>query len=344
MANRAYRNKEWLHRKYIDELWSQSEIAVYCDVSAGVVGKWLRKLEIPVRTISQANAGRKNGAWLNSPYKDYDMLYKLYITERKTLRDIAEIANVGLRTIARWINDHNIPTRSGKDKLVNHVVTHVPDVNKALRNLTYSWRQEVFERDGHKCRECESPDNLNAHHIVPFLIIRDQLIMEHGDIVDFSFDTEENRVLFVNTVKDDSRLHDVDNGLTLCETCHTSEHRRLKSLKKLMLYVYSAKVIDNYDGDTVTLDVDMGFGLTKREVIRLIGINCPELRGGTDITKLKGLKAKAALSLLCEPGKEIVLQTYKSGKYGRYLGVLLLATADVNEFMLTADLASEYIL
>lgn len=88
-----------------------------------------------------------------------------------------------------------------------------------------------------------------------------------------------------------------------------------------MNYRYRAVVTDVYDGDTMTADIDLGFRITMhKQKIRLYGIDTPEVRG-TD--KEMGLIAKRYLSdeVL---GREIELETYKdkSGKYGRWLGII----------------------
>ena len=46
------------------------------------------------------------------------------------------------------------------------------------------------------------------------------------------------------------------------------------------MYTYSAYVTKVYDGDTVTVDIDLGFGvLLRKQRLRLLGINAPEVRG-----------------------------------------------------------------
>ncbi len=45
------------------------------------------------------------------------------------------------------------------------------------------------------------------------------------------------------------------------------------------MYEYKAKIIEVYDGDTFTFEVDLGFSITVKEKIRLAGINTPEVRG-----------------------------------------------------------------
>ncbi len=87
----------------------------------------------------------------------------------------------------------------------------------------------------------------------------------------------------------------------------------------LNLYQYKAVVTKVYDGDTITVEIDLGFKTSvKGEKIRLSRINTPEVRGAS---REEGLKSRDYLrSLILD--KEIILETIrdKKGKYGRYLG------------------------
>jgi micrococcal nuclease len=89
------------------------------------------------------------------------------------------------------------------------------------------------------------------------------------------------------------------------------------------LYQYKAFVTKVYDGDTITVEVDLGFKtFVKGEKIRLSGINAPEVRGKS---REAGLKSRNFLRELIL-NKEILLETIKDkkGKYGRYLGEIYL--------------------
>jgi len=84
------------------------------------------------------------------------------------------------------------------------------------------------------------------------------------------------------------------------------------------LYHYRAEVISIYDGDTITVDVDEGFGDSTKEILRLARINAPEVRGEE---RNKGLEARDWLRLAIPPGSQIFIHTDKdkTGKYGRYI-------------------------
>lgn len=105
------------------------------------------------------------------------------------------------------------------------------------------------------------------------------------------------------------------------------------------LYHYKAEVVSVYDGDTIRVKIDLGFGFInngnsgKGVSIRLYGLNTPEVRGEE---RTEGLKSKEALENLIL-NKTITLKTIKdsTGKYGRYLGIILLEDGtNVNEWLI----------
>ena len=84
------------------------------------------------------------------------------------------------------------------------------------------------------------------------------------------------------------------------------------------MFTYSATVTDVYDGDTITVSIDLGFYThLKKQKIRLYGINAPEMRGPE---KERGTLARDYLRGLIL-GKEVIIRTFKDrkGKYGRWL-------------------------
>ena len=103
------------------------------------------------------------------------------------------------------------------------------------------------------------------------------------------------------------------------------------------MYHYRAIYRSNYDGDTLRLDIDLGFGVwVRNQVVRLHGIDSPELRRPT---LEEGRAAKEVLQYLCQEYGYLELKTVKDkkGKYGRWLGHLQAGTAnnriDVNQLM-----------
>lgn len=89
------------------------------------------------------------------------------------------------------------------------------------------------------------------------------------------------------------------------------------------MYEYPCKIVKVIDGDTVDVDIDLGFGVwLKKQRIRLYGVDTPESRTSDKEEKVYGLMAKGFV-LNHLPLKSMqVLRTRKDGKgkYGRILG------------------------
>jgi len=108
------------------------------------------------------------------------------------------------------------------------------------------------------------------------------------------------------------------------------------------LFWYKAYVTGVYDGDSITVDIDLGFGIImKDKKIRLADIDTPELRGDE---KDQGIISRDWLrnKIL---NKHITINTIKdtSGKYGRYLAFVYYDNVNLNEQMLNEGLAKKYL-
>ena len=92
------------------------------------------------------------------------------------------------------------------------------------------------------------------------------------------------------------------------------------------MYEYRATIVKVVDGDTVDVDIDLGFGIwLKDERVRIMGIDTPESRTRDKVEKKFGKAAGARLKSLL--GKTAVLKTRVAkdgedmkGKFGRILG------------------------
>ena len=94
------------------------------------------------------------------------------------------------------------------------------------------------------------------------------------------------------------------------------------------MYEYKvARLVDVIDGDTIDVQIDLGFDISFSSRVRLTGIDTPESRT-TDLREKKyGLEAKEWLKHRLGLAKKIVIRTEKpdsSEKYGRILGTLVL--------------------
>ena len=91
------------------------------------------------------------------------------------------------------------------------------------------------------------------------------------------------------------------------------------------MYDYKVKSIKRViDGDTIELEIDLGFHLTLCDKVRLAGVNTPETRTTDLEEKERGLKSKEWMKdrLSNIEGKELIVRFVKEEKYGRLLGWL----------------------
>jgi len=111
------------------------------------------------------------------------------------------------------------------------------------------------------------------------------------------------------------------------------------------MYEYAIKeVVKVVDGDTIDIIIDLGFDLTKKERVRLAGIDTPESRTRDLEEKKFGLEAKAFLERRLKDGfgSGLKVKTEKDGKYGRMLGWVICGKTNINEEMVYRGYAWEY--
>jgi len=117
------------------------------------------------------------------------------------------------------------------------------------------------------------------------------------------------------------------------------------------MYSYEAVVKKVYDGDTITVDIDLGFGIwMMKQKIRLYGINTPEIRGDD---REQGLISRDVLRGWIPLESTVIIHTVKDkkGKYGRWLGTIHIPDVrdpnqlvNLNEKLVNEGYAVEYLL
>ena len=110
------------------------------------------------------------------------------------------------------------------------------------------------------------------------------------------------------------------------------------------MFEYKCKVTNIVDGDTVDVDIDLGFGVWLRDQrIRLYGIDTPESRTSDPFEKLYGKAATAFLKKWLDGG-DVTIKTSKDGrgKFGRILGELWVFDTNINKKMIEEHHAVEY--
>ena len=115
------------------------------------------------------------------------------------------------------------------------------------------------------------------------------------------------------------------------------------------MYEYHVKKVNNVvDGDTIDVEIDLGFDISFSSRVRLAGIDTPESRTTNKAEKVLGLEAKEYVKSKIKDAKDVVIKTEKvdsSEKYGRILGWLFLdgSKVSVNEQMIADGYAWGYL-
>jgi len=87
------------------------------------------------------------------------------------------------------------------------------------------------------------------------------------------------------------------------------------------MFEYNFKLVKVVDGDTVDIDIDLGFGVWLRnQRIRIMGIDTPESRTSDPEEKVYGLLAKDQVVKYLATAKKFYSFKDEKGKYGRLLG------------------------
>jgi len=111
------------------------------------------------------------------------------------------------------------------------------------------------------------------------------------------------------------------------------------------MHEYKCKILRVVDGDTVDVDIDLGFGIwMHKERVRLLGIDTPESRTRDKEEKKFGLLSKEYVKSRYPVGSMAVLRTHKdkTGKFGRILGELVWKDSTINKIMVDEHYAVLY--
>lgn len=116
------------------------------------------------------------------------------------------------------------------------------------------------------------------------------------------------------------------------------------------MYEYKCKILRVVDGDTVDIDIDLGFGMwMHKERVRMMGIDTPESRTSDKVEKQFGLASKNRLKEILPVGSSQVLKTEidksgedAKGKFGRILGDFLIEEKRATEILIEEGHAVPY--
>lgn len=113
------------------------------------------------------------------------------------------------------------------------------------------------------------------------------------------------------------------------------------------MYEYVVKKVHKVvDGDTIDVDIDLGFNISYFQRVRLAGIDTPESRTTDPYEKNLGMESKEWLKKALEGQTKIIIKTEKpdsSEKYGRILGWLYVNDVNLNLAMIDQGYAWGYL-
>jgi micrococcal nuclease len=114
------------------------------------------------------------------------------------------------------------------------------------------------------------------------------------------------------------------------------------------MYQYKCKINKVLDGDTVDIDLDLGFNIVLvNQRVRMAGVDTPESRTSNKEEKPRGLLSKKKLAEKLPIGSWQIIETQKSDnnddKFGRILGVFILEDGTkVNDWLIQNNYAVPY--
>lgn len=112
------------------------------------------------------------------------------------------------------------------------------------------------------------------------------------------------------------------------------------------MYTYKAKLVRVINGDTLDIEIDLGFDIIIKQRLKLYGIDTPDSRSTNVDIKQKGLDVRQRLMELLTTEFKVETMLNKRGKYGRILGkIYVIANGNevcINELLVDEGLAIRY--
>lgn len=108
------------------------------------------------------------------------------------------------------------------------------------------------------------------------------------------------------------------------------------------MFNYNCTLIRVIDGDTIDVNIDLGFNIWHKGRIRMAGIDTPESRTRNKAEKVLGLAAKNRLKELLKKKKLSINCTKEKGKFGRILADVLADDINVNKQLIEEGHARPY--
>lgn len=111
-----------------------------------------------------------------------------------------------------------------------------------------------------------------------------------------------------------------------------------------MHYGHRTKFLKAIDGDTVDVEIDMGFRIFSKQRLRLARIDACEMRSQVPGEKEKAIRARDYIELFFKshPEAPLTIHTEKTDKYGRYVAEVELGEINLSDELLNAGIVMHY--
>jgi micrococcal nuclease len=90
-------------------------------------------------------------------------------------------------------------------------------------------------------------------------------------------------------------------------------------MQKEYLYLYKGKILNWYDGDTLTIDVDLGFKIHSMVRVRLVRINSWEINAESSYRRRFARHARMFAVKNFPVGSTVYVSSKRKDRYGRWL-------------------------
>jgi transposase len=159
-GERPWRDKDTLYELYVEKDLTQAEIGEKLNVNRSTIREWLHRHDIPVDNP---------GGWESGPWRDKDVLKRLYVEQEKSVTEIADELGCSHATITKWLAKNGIRTRT-------------PDhVSNQFFEEDSIEEETPPEKNPALLRQLYLGDDMSAPQIARKLGVSDRLIRVHLD-------------------------------------------------------------------------------------------------------------------------------------------------------------------